>query len=243
MATGFPIIFSARLWTPANISTAAWFDADDATTITLNGSTVSQWKDKSGNGRNISQASAGLQPAYEQRYLNGRATLNFDQNKGLFVSGLTPFKAAWVIAIIKSPLATWRNYHTMFDIGVSSPSRIGGLMEISNTGAHFSRFPEAVWQNGTSRVVSTSCYSNITDNNIFAFQSSSAFSTISTFGIGNYDGSSLGGCAWQHETIVLGTVPSTETQQILEGYLAWKWGLQSSLANTHPYKNSPPYAR
>ena len=29
-------------------------------------------------------------------------------------------------------------------------------------------------------------------------------------------------------------------QQQVEGYLAWKWGLQSSLPNNHPYKLFPP---
>jgi hypothetical protein len=28
--------------------------------------------------------------------------------------------------------------------------------------------------------------------------------------------------------------------QPLEGYLAWKWGLQSFLSNGHPYKYRPP---
>ena len=33
---------------------------------------------------------------------------------------------------------------------------------------------------------------------------------------------------------------NNDTQQI-EGYLAWKWGLQFFLASNHAYKNSPPY--
>ncbi len=49
-------------WTPAQLSTALWLDAADAGTITLNGSTVSQWNDKSGNGRNATQSTAANQP-------------------------------------------------------------------------------------------------------------------------------------------------------------------------------------
>jgi hypothetical protein len=30
-------------------------------------------------------------------------------------------------------------------------------------------------------------------------------------------------------------------QEIVEGYLAWKWGLVSKLPVGHPYKNQPPY--
>ncbi len=51
-------------WTPSLIQTALWLDAADTNTITLNGSTVSQWNDKSGNGRNAVQATASNQPGW-----------------------------------------------------------------------------------------------------------------------------------------------------------------------------------
>lgn len=67
MAAGFPVIFGGapkNRWTPAQISSALWLDAADANTVTLNGSTVSQWSDKSGNGRNATQPTAASQPGY-----------------------------------------------------------------------------------------------------------------------------------------------------------------------------------
>lgn len=67
MATGFPIIFGGRVpvpWTPTQIPTALWLDAADASTITLNNLTVSQWNDKSGNARHVSQATAANQPVW-----------------------------------------------------------------------------------------------------------------------------------------------------------------------------------
>jgi hypothetical protein len=43
-----------------------------------------------------------------------------------------------------------------------------------------------------------------------------------------------------HEVIMYNTnLLSTPVTQI-EGYLAWKWGLQSNLVSYHPYKNAPP---
>ena len=38
-------------WTPSQIATVLWLDADDPITISLNGSAVRQWNDKSGNAR------------------------------------------------------------------------------------------------------------------------------------------------------------------------------------------------
>ena len=32
----------------------------------------------------------------------------------------------------------------------------------------------------------------------------------------------------------------TTDRQRVEGYLAWKWGLQANLPVGHPYKNAPP---
>ena len=55
---------------------AAWYDASAASSITLNGSTVSQWNDLSGNGRHQAQGSASLQPNFNATGLNGRSTLS-----------------------------------------------------------------------------------------------------------------------------------------------------------------------
>jgi hypothetical protein len=35
---------------------------------------------------------------------------------------------------------------------------------------------------------------------------------------------------------------SLSNREKIEGYLAWKWGLQANLPNDHPYKSSPPAA-
>ena len=66
-ATGF---------SPKSISgLSAWYDASNAASITLNGSTVSQWSDLSGNGRHQVQGSASLQPNYNATGLNGKGTI------------------------------------------------------------------------------------------------------------------------------------------------------------------------
>ena len=42
------------------------------------------------------------------------------------------------------------------------------------------------------------------------------------------------------ELIYYNTTLSTAQRQNVEGYLAWKWGLTSSLPSTHPYYKFPP---
>lgn len=61
----------------------AWYDGADSNTITLNGSTVSSWGDKSGNGRNAAQATGAAQPTYTASAINGKSALSFDGGDNL----------------------------------------------------------------------------------------------------------------------------------------------------------------
>jgi hypothetical protein len=49
---------------------AVWYDAADTSTITVNGSLIAQWNDKSGNGRHAN-VGASFQPNYGARTLKG----------------------------------------------------------------------------------------------------------------------------------------------------------------------------
>ena len=66
------------LWSPANITTALWLDAADANTVTTVSGAVSQWNDKSGNGRNASQPTSSRRPTYSTAFLNSKAVVSFD---------------------------------------------------------------------------------------------------------------------------------------------------------------------
>lgn len=67
----------AALWTPAAITTALWLDAADASTVTTVSGNVSQWNDKSGNGRDAAQSTAGNRPAYQSAAQNGLNAVRF----------------------------------------------------------------------------------------------------------------------------------------------------------------------
>jgi hypothetical protein len=58
---------------------AIWLDAADAASLTLDESNnVSQWNDKSGNGRHATQTSATARPAYVASVLNGNPIVRID---------------------------------------------------------------------------------------------------------------------------------------------------------------------
>ncbi|MFM6345804.1 MAG: hypothetical protein ACKPKT_02805, partial [Dolichospermum sp.] len=45
------------------------------------------------------------------------------------------------------------------------------------------------------------------------------------------------------ERQLLNKVKALETtdRQLIQGYIAWKWGLTASLADDHPFKLNPPF--
>jgi hypothetical protein len=42
------------------------------------------------------------------------------------------------------------------------------------------------------------------------------------------------------EAVYTNTALSTTDRERLEGYFAWKWGLEASLPVGHPFRNTPP---
>jgi hypothetical protein len=101
-------------FTPADLSTSLWLDAADADTVVLNGSTVSQWQDKSGLGNHVSNATAATQPIYSTTAFGGLPTLSFTAvgQEVLFNGAMTNFAANqdYFIASVfeyRQPLQRW----------------------------------------------------------------------------------------------------------------------------------------
>ncbi|MBN9484687.1 MAG: hypothetical protein J0H46_15145 [Bacteroidetes bacterium] len=68
-ATASPTLPATNLW--------AYYEADDASSITQSSNNVSQWNDKSGNGRNWLQSNATLKPVW-----NGTNAITFQGSSG-----------------------------------------------------------------------------------------------------------------------------------------------------------------
>jgi hypothetical protein len=56
----------------------AWYDASDTATITVSGTAVTQWNDKSANGYNLTQSTAAYRPLSGTRTLNSLNVIDFD---------------------------------------------------------------------------------------------------------------------------------------------------------------------
>lgn len=71
---------STERWSASSASPYVWLDASDSSTITLSGSSVTQWDDKGSAGLDFVQASAGVQPQYGSTTQNGLNTVSFDSD-------------------------------------------------------------------------------------------------------------------------------------------------------------------
>lgn len=78
-----PGVVASAVALPLKLGAALWLDAADTTTITESSGAVSQWNDKSGNGRNFTQATGANQPTTGTRTINNVNVLDFDGNDWL----------------------------------------------------------------------------------------------------------------------------------------------------------------
>jgi hypothetical protein len=90
-----------------------WLDASDSSTITLNSTTVSEWRDKSGKGNTFTQVTAANQPTFVASSRNGLSAINFPNIAQM--NGPSGFSFAqpttWFVAF-QSPTSsgTWSIY-------------------------------------------------------------------------------------------------------------------------------------
>jgi hypothetical protein len=231
-----------KLWTPRELTTALWLDADSPSSITLNGATVSQWNDKSGNGRHATQATAANQPTYTANGLNGKPVLTFDGSNDELNFSATRNSLYSVATIVKTNLGesgyfqfgAVNTYGSMF--AEAGPSYRARGPAFTDAVAPFIAGETAIlvgtygttsniWKNGTQGTPASSSLDPMPPN------TTSAIGSLN----GTYFLNGLMG-----EIVVANENLSTDNRQKLEGYLAWKWGTQASLPVSHPYYSAPP---
>jgi len=79
-----------------------WLDGNDSSTFTLNGSTVSEWRDKSGNGRHFAQGTALRQPAVTTAAKNGKSAVAFTSD---WMTGVATYNIGSIFLVWEQPTA------------------------------------------------------------------------------------------------------------------------------------------
>lgn len=245
------------LWYPGLISTALWLDAADASTVTTVSDAVSQWNDKSGNGRHATQGTVGKRPLLAVAGLNSKNVIDcdgIDDELSLAnVLSLTSVNQS-LFLVAKRDNAAGRT-ETAFSIGNTStgdgiadiPCWADNIMYssvgyIANRPTPTSIITDQPYIAAITGGTIQLSYTNGTLIGAGTNQSSSPFSVTAGFvGSGNavsplsrfFDGKIA-------EIVLLPLVADATTRQKLEGYLAHKWGLTANLPSDHPYKTVGP---
>lgn len=121
-----------------------WLDASDTATISVSGTAVTQWNDKSGNSRTFTQGTAGNRPASGTRSKNSLNVIDFDG--GDFLSS-TAAASVW-------KFLSDSTQHTMFIVATSDNASLysasfGNANGTGTIGFHGAMFRDAPTQIGT----------------------------------------------------------------------------------------------
>ena len=237
-----------------------WLDGADTTTITGT-SSVTAWNDKSGNGNN---ATATGSPTLAQNGINGRQAVTAAVGTcflgSLAMSGpsLTCFAIATTnvtLPNIRSPRADQRLVSLAAATGEDTAA--GSVIPLFNQDStcNIATFNNTLGTVASNPIVTGVPFMAVTrydgttgslwfNGNAGSLASSSSTSNFNTtkYGIGQQANAprSEYWSGFIGEVILFNTSLTTSQRQQVEGYLAWKWGLQRSLPSTHAYAKFSP---
>lgn len=229
-----------------NANLQYWFDASDATTITLNGSTVSGWADKSGNARNLAQSTSSYQPTYVASGQNGKNLVRFDgtDDRMQLASTVTvsALNTKWDIYVAGKPTSASVMGRTFVSMGVDAGAPAGGLPLIqlaTNSTIHYesgsgvgSINTSATYLNA-AKVYRASYSSTDGVHQLYVNNVSAGTATNSNARMNQpmnfYMGSVSSGYYWfygdMYEVLVFSERLNTADSAAVTSYLTTKWGL------------------
>ena len=236
---------------------AMWMDATDPLgtgTQPANGTAMTSWFDRTGNLTNMT-APNGL-VSYSNTGLNGRPALVFSNNSAYLSGG--PYQAGG------SYIDTFQNnkQNTFFMVAyMPGYTSANSVLQLGTTKGeayrpfqylgqsfgvrHFTLASDWIGSFAPYNGDTTFLYTSYNDGSTMGSAMNGA-TTYTTNTVYPFAANSvinqflLYGPTTVSELVMYNTVLSIPERQKVEGYLAWKWGLQANLPAGHPYKTAAP---
>lgn len=228
-----------------------WLDGADPAgngVVPSNGATISTWVDKSGKGYNATVASGKVAGTYSTAY----KAVNFaTSSTGYATTYSANPTTETMFVVFNNPSPSGNNNMVIggqqgarsLGGGFSGNGGTGVVGVLNNEVAWLAATPAGSYTSGTTVLVT--CQFTTTSNTIalnggtFSTGGSPNFYSGTTTYLGvDTTTTTYYYIGYEMEVLFYNSVLSTANQQLIEGYLAWKWGLQTSLPSSHPYRYS-----
>jgi hypothetical protein len=243
-----------------------WLDALDSSTYTESSGQITEWRSKSGSIK-FEQATANNRPTLfesssdvqgaTQAVINNRQAFYFDGTNDQLVDSATIGDRQW------TAFAACRTDNTAATQGVFSRDPSSSAGPASNRGPQFLRHSSAgvmqslAFTDSTAPIATAGTLTSgvaavinavQTDSTLQAFLNGVGGTAVSATQNSSATTPRVGGVLptaefWKGtvgEILLYNRALTTAERQKVEGYLAWKWGLQGSLPTNHPYAYSFP---
>lgn len=239
-----------------NSNTALWLDANDLSSMSfvfdpptqLN--RVLQWNDKSGNNRNATAITRGKNPYYAN--FNGYNWLVLGDGNYFKIDSTFFVGNNFHIFVVYKPSLLSSARQTIFSNGNNDATNSFNIEVNATRGITALRLNNSMIavNNIINEVNIFECERNGTVNNLRSEGNLLLSNTVAT-NYANSNQPSLIGIRRSTpitqpflgmigELIITSSNLTIANRQLIEGYLAWKWGVQSKLPVDHPYKNVLP---
>ena len=217
--------------------------------MTLSGSSITAWKDKSGNGVSFT---IGGTPTLSNAAYNGRSSVYFNGSTNFY-------NTTFNLNLIN---------HSFFIVVSETAGGNVGVLIFHNisAGTHDVYSPNALQfaspEFGVQGSYGAQPYSNLTygiygdtatssTSNLILYKNGTSVVTKTGLTAQTSTGLVIGSrvypsnytiymTGYVSEVLVYSTALTNAQRQQVEGYLAWKWGIQASLPSLHPYANASP---
>jgi hypothetical protein len=233
-------------WTPSEISTLAWYDMTDTSTIYFrDGIYVNRIDDKSGNELNLTQDTGANQPIIDTRTIGEYQALEFQGAQDIFRTDGQPDGDVTIFVVVNIDVLVGSQIYSNDGSGGNKTRQYIGSNFVDFGGPNVLSMPTA---SGNDYIIMGRCDdeggSTVHGYRINGGEETTAITTRTTpnsvIRLGSYASVNNWYDGLLGEVIVINSLLSDDDRQKVEGYLAHKWSLTGNLPSNHPYKNSKP---
>jgi len=253
MATGatFQNIFFSFVSPSAIPGCVLWLDgADPAGTgvAPSNGASVTTWVDKSGSGNS---GTGGTAPSYNSSGINSKGVVSFNGSTAYLNSQDLYSNRSFSIFMIIRRQGSMPGFTGLLCGSSASPNQNMTFAFRNNTditlGFYYNDLDYASFPDYTGNTSTEPAYiiegTYTPGARVLYLNGTQVASDANSTNLGSDPGPVIGGYSGQRfngfigDIVILNGIPDSTSRQQVEGYLAWKWGLQATLPANHPYKN------